>query len=250
MALYKSIIAYDGTEFQGFQRQADGTRTVQGALEEALRSVGWQGNSLAAAGRTDTGVHARGQVIAFDMAWRHSAEALSRALNAGLPPDVSVFSTKEAQPGFHPRRSARRRRYVYTMLFAPVRDPLRERYAWRVWPALEIERMRQAAESLLGRHDFGAFGRSPTPGGHTTRQVFRAEWGQSGELASFSIEGDAFLYRMVRRLAAMMHSVGSGRMYPEEVSNLIDHPGMRWEGDLAPACGLCLEAVTYEDEQS
>jgi len=124
MAAYQSIVAYDGSGFQGFQRLAAGRRTVQAVLEDALRRVGWTGASLLAAGRTDAGVHARGQVISYDLTWRHDAETLTRALNANLPADVSVRHTAPAPEGFHPRFSARRRTYRYTVLADAWPDPL------------------------------------------------------------------------------------------------------------------------------
>src|SRR3989304_2442943 len=132
MAAYQSIIAYDGTDFAGFQRQAK-RRTVQGVLEQALRRRGGADRSRRAAGRTDTGVHARGQVIAFHLDWKRSPAKLTAALNAHLPPDVSVRQTRPTSAGFHPRYSALRRCYSYTVVAAPTRDPLGERFAWRGW---------------------------------------------------------------------------------------------------------------------
>ncbi len=248
MARYKSIIAYDGTDFQGFQRQPGG-RTVQGTLEEALRSLGWQGESLLAAGRTDRGVHARGQVVAFDLRWRQGAEALQRALNAHLPQDVSVCAVREAPDDFHPRFDAQRRHYRYTLLISGVRDPLRERFAWRVWPRPEVSAMARTAAGFVGRHDFRAFGRAPIPDGHTVRRIFRAAWTPGDhDRWMFDVVADAFLNRMVRRLVAAMVAVGQGKVALEEVLGLLDQPQARWERSLAPARGLCLEAVIYAED--
>jgi tRNA pseudouridine38-40 synthase len=245
MAAYKSIIAYDGTDFQGFQRQKPGLRTVQAVFEEALRDLGWSEHSIKAAGRTDAGVHARGQVVAFSLAWEHDANNLANALNANLPPDVAVLHTERVSDDFHPRHSARRRRYKYSLVLAPVRDPLRERYAWRIWPEPDLEAMQETAHVLLGQHDFAAFGRAPIPGGHTIRQVFHAEWHRWEEGLNFEIEADAFLYRMVRRFVAAMIEIGKGRVTIEQVRDLRDQPSLRWEGPIAEARGLCLEAVIY-----
>ncbi len=245
MASYQSIVAYDGTDFQGFQRLGGARRTVQAVLETALRELGWQGSSLLAAGRTDAGVHARGQVIAFDLDWRHDPGLLDVALNAHLPADVAVRETRPAAAGFHPRFSARSRRYRYSLRCAAGRDPLLDRTAWRVWPAPDVIRMAGAAARLLGEHDFGAFGRSPTPGGHTRRRVARSEWLESGPALSYEIEADAFLYRMVRRLVSGMVAVGEGRLEPTAFEGFLERPETPWVGKLAPARGLCLEAVEY-----
>ncbi len=247
MELYKSIIAYDGTEFRGFQRQAQGIRTVQAVVEDALRNVGWQERSIMAAGRTDAGVHARGQVIAFELAWQHEATRLTQALNANLPSDVAVRLTNVAPPGFHPRFSAKRRCYRYTLITSPVRDPLGERYAWRIWPEPKLDAMEAAAATLVGRWDFVAFGRAPIPDGHTVRQVFRAHWRQEREVLVFEIEADAFLYHMVRRLVAAMLDVGAGRLSAHDLQVLLEDPELRWEGQVAAAQGLCLEAVSYDE---
>lgn len=245
MALYKSIIAYDGTDFHGFQRLGSSLRTVQAVVEQALRPLNWRERSLKAAGRTDSGTHARGQVVAYELDWDHGAEVLTRALNAHLPVDVSAWHTEEVAQEFHPRFSARSRRYSYRLIVSSTRDPLRERYAWRAWPAPDLTRMEETAAGILGRHDFGAFGRAPIPEGHTQRTVLRANWGRSGDEYRFQVEADAFLYRMVRRLVAAMLEIGMGRKGPEDVLGLLDDPSRRWEGRVAPAKGLCLEAVIY-----
>jgi len=250
VARYQSIIAYDGTEFSGFQRQAAGTLTVQAAIEASLRAIGWQGESLLAAGRTDAGVHARGQVVAYDLDWAHSAEALTAALNANLPDSIGVKGTQAAGDDFHPRFQARSRCYQYRLLLAPTRDPLAERYAWRRWPGPDLKPMRAVATALIGRHDFRAFGPAPIEGGHTLRMVFRAEWRSGGGRLTFEIAADAFLQHMVRRIVAASVAAGEGRARVDEIVGLIDAPQARWQGVLAPARGLTLQAVTYDNRGS
>jgi tRNA pseudouridine38-40 synthase len=246
MAAYQSIIAYDGTDFAGFQRQAM-RRTVQGVLEQALRRLGWTERSLRAAGRTDTGVHARGQVIAFHLGWKRSSADLTAALNAHLPPEVSVKQTRPASDGFHPRYSALRRCYSYAVVAAPTRDPLVERFAWRVWPAPDAAAIQAACRLLVGEHDFRAFGPAPRKDGNTRRTVWRSEW-QAVEAAwVYRIEGDAFLYRMVRRIVSALISVGRRELSAEALASLLDDPARRWQGSIAPAHGLCLEAVIYNE---
>ncbi len=245
MTVYKLTLAYDGTEFAGFQRLGQGQRTVQGVLEEALRRLGWQGRSIRAAGRTDAGVHARGQVVDFDLDWKHGLDLLVTALNAHLPGDVAAVAADVAPPGFHPRFSARRRCYCYRLLCSPRRDPLQERFAWRLWPEPDLEALQQAAGLLVGERDFGSFGVSPVPGGHTVRRVFRAAWRRQDAVWEFEIEANAFLHRMVRRLVAAQVDVGLGRKTLADFAAALAQPASPWQGKIAPARGLCLESVLY-----
>jgi tRNA pseudouridine38-40 synthase len=250
MARYQVILAYDGAEFFGFQRQARGQkqRTVQAVVEAALRQLGWQGNTVLASGRTDTGVHASGQVVAFDLDWAHSPEALRSALNAHLPPDAAVQSARQAAPDFHPRYAALARRYRYRLFCQPVRNPLRERYAWRVWPAVDLERMRQASLDLPGTHDFAAYGTPPRTGGSTVRTVLSAEWTSvpPDELA-FEIVANAFLFRMVRRLVGFLVAIGRGRQPPEALLECLESGSQALVQSLAPPHGLMLVEVVYRD---
>lgn len=244
-ATYKSIVAYDGSLFEGFQRQAPGRRTVQTVLEDALRELGWQEQSLRAAGRTDRGVHALGQVIAFRLDWRHAPEALTAALNANLSPDVAVRHTERVSEPFHPRYDARSRVYAYRIFHDAIRQPLRERYAWRVSTALSAEALRAAAERFVGKRDFAAFGRPPKPGGSTVRSVCAARWDTLGDEYRFTIEANAFLYRMVRRIVAACVEVARGALSLGELEALLERPGDVWDGPLAPPQGLCLIEVKY-----
>ncbi len=247
MVRYQIVLAYDGSAFQGSQRQASsgrlGGRTVQGELEKALRTLGWQGRSVLLAGRTDRGVHALGQVAAFDLDWKHGLPALQRALNAALPADVAVRQVAEVPPEFHPRFWAVARRYRYRLFCSDVRDPLRERYAWRVWPA--VGDLRPLAALWKGTHDFAAFGSAPRPGGHTRRTVRMARWKQQGDEWAFEIEADAFLYRMVRRLVYVQVAVGQGRLTAEALVRALKEQSSLPAG-LAPPTGLTLVSIRYE----
>lgn len=246
MKLYKSILAYDGSDFHGFQRQKEAVRTVQGELEAGLRKIGWQDDSILAAGRTDSGVHARGQVVAFRMDWNHGADVLLRALNASLPADMAVSSVEVAADGFHPRFSATSRLYRYSLLISPLRDPLRERYAWRVWPRLNLDELNQIGAEFLGRRDFGAFGSAPIEGGHTQRHVTRVTWSEEGDRHWVDIRADAFLYHMVRRVVGATLDVAYGNRELAELQASLANANLRWESGLAPARGLCLEEVGYD----
>jgi tRNA pseudouridine38-40 synthase len=248
MERYQVILAYDGTHFLGFQRQGKG-RTVQGVVETALRDLGWQERTLLAAGRTDSGVHASGQVITFDLEWDHPAEALLRALNALLPPDVSASAARLTRHDFHPCYDAISRQYRYRIYCSSVRDPLRERYAWRVWPAPQIDLLRQAASHLPGTHDFAAFGSPPRTRGTTMRTVFQAHWQEDGSELVFEIAATAFLYHMVRRLVFLQVAVGQGRLDLEVISHSLQPQGkgLLVKG-LAPAQGLMLVEVRYPED--
>ncbi len=245
METYKSIIAYDGTEFKGFQRQAEDVRTVQGEFERGLKQIGWKEESIQAAGRTDAGVHANGQVVSYVLNWRSEASDLTRALNANLPADIAVRNTEKVNADFHPRFSARNRFYRYALIFTEHRDPLRERYSWRVWPVPSGKVMAEVVEWIIGRHDFGAFGSAPVEGGHTIREVYRAEWIQTADGMNFKIVANAFLYRMVRRLVAAMIEVGHQPDRKGIIKEMIYDPSNHWEGSIAPPNGLCLEMVNY-----
>ncbi len=248
MARYQVILAYDGSEFFGFQRQASGKRTVQAEVEAALRRLGWQGNTLLASGRTDTGVHAAGQVIAFDLVWPHSPRELRAALNAHLPPDVAAQDVRLAADDFHPRYAARARRYRYHIFCRPVRDPLRERFAWRVWPGVEGGRLRQAAGALPGTYDFAAFGSPPRAGGATVRTLFAAGWQETeADGWVFEISGNAFLYHMVRRLVGFQVAIGQGLLPSDALLDRLQNPAGEMVKTLAPPQGLCLVEVVYED---
>jgi tRNA pseudouridine38-40 synthase len=246
MAHYQVIIAYDGTNFQGFQRQGS-SRTVQAEIETALRALGWQGKSILAAGRTDSGVHASGQVIAFDLDWAHTNAVLLKALNAKLPKDVAVREVSQADEEFHPRYSATARRYRYRLFCQPNRDPLRERYAWRVWPKVQGSLLQQAADLLPGTHDFAAFGSPLKPGGTTTRTVFAAQWQPEGDGWSFSVTANAFLFRMVRRLVFLQVLVGRQRLPIETFASALQSPCPLTPG-LAKPSGLVLEKVFYAND--
>ncbi len=247
MERYKVTLAYDGTLFYGFQRQGT-TRTVQLEVEAALRRLNWQGRTILSSGRTDTGVHAAGQVIAFDLEWAHGPEELGRALNANLPGDVAVKMVEIVQADFHPRYSATERCYQYHIWFAHARDPLQDRYAWRVWPPCEPERLQAAALLLHGTHDFAAFGTPPRPGGSTIRTVFQAEWQTREEGMRFQVTANAFLYHMVRRMVFLQVLAGQGRISLEALQGAIEAPQSQvapLTPGLAPPQGLVLKEVHY-----
>ncbi len=246
----RATVAYDGTDFHGFQRQAEEREpSIQGALERALAAIGQENVAVAGSGRTDAGVHASGQVIAFDVDWKHGLPALQRALNAALPPAIAVLDADEAATDFHPRYDALSRQYVYTIYNAPVRHPLYSRFSWHVPASLDVERMNLACMPLVGEHDFAAFGQ-PTghrPGESTVRRVDRAECRRdAGEPhVTVTVEASGFLYRMMRRIVGTLAAVGQGRLAPEAVARILESRDGSRAAPPAPPHGLCLTRVWY-----
>jgi tRNA pseudouridine38-40 synthase len=201
------------------------------------------------AGRTDTGVHATGQVIAFEVEWKHGDHALLRAINARLPEDIALQDLRP-QEGFHPRFDAFSRLYRYRLVQAPQRQPLLRARAWHVWGDLNGEAMEQAAQLLLGEHDFAAFGQPPQ-GENTVRTVYLSEWVKQAEpygtLWAYTIEANAFLQHMVRRVVGMLVRVGQGGMTVVEFEAIFHRAQLAEAISLAPPQGLTLEAVRYNE---
>ena len=255
MARYQLTLSYDGTDFFGSQRQVK-PRTVQGELETALRKLGWSGRSILISGRTDTGVHATGQVAAFDLDWSHADSDLVRALNASLPADMAVRDVRVVDAKFHPRFDAASRRYRYRLFCQPLRDPIRERFAWRVWPEMNENVLASSAKVFLDTHDFSAFGSPTTPKGTTVRTVMKSEWRQvEKDEWHYEVQADAFLYRMVRRLVFVQVAVAQGKVSVDAVARSLAKQapaGERSEipAGLAPAHGLTLVEVTYPPFES
>jgi tRNA pseudouridine38-40 synthase len=239
----RAVVAYDGTAYGGFQRQKNAP-TVQATLEAALAQVTREAVAVLAAGRTDAGVHAVGQVIALDTQWRHGVDALQAALNAVLPDDVAVQSVEEVPPDFHPRYDARSRLYQYTLYNAPVRCPLARRHSLYVAKPLDVEAMQRAAQSLIGEHDFAAFGQPPQ-GRVTVRRVMVAQWGGKPPWLTFDIEANAFLYRMVRSIMGTLLQVGRGSISVEGFRAVLASRDRGQAGPTAPPQGLCLVEVKY-----
>ena len=236
---YRATVEYDGTDFDGFQVNP-GRRTVQGVLEAALARLGdGVEQRVDGAGRTDAGVHARSQVIAFTYTGRLTDEDLGRALDALLPPDLSVRNVRRAPAGFNPRYAARYREYSYTVWNGP-RSPLRERTALGVRAPLDTAAMSRAGLAFIGRHDFSAFGatdRSPV------RTVNAVRVRRDGRLVTIDVNADSFLRGMVRRMVAVLLEVGLGKMDETAVRSALAGSGPALDGAAAPAKGLCLRRV-------
>jgi tRNA pseudouridine38-40 synthase len=291
----RATVAYDGTDFNGFQIQSargqlppivgrpirgGRARTVQGVLERALAQITQEDIRLIGAGRTDSGVHASGQVVALATRWRHSLSDLHRAWNAVLSDDVAVLALSEAQPGFHPRFDATSRTYRYTIWNSTIRSPLLRRTALWVSRPLDLASMNDASTYLVGEHDFATFGSPPnrrrassapgSPGGAgarrsasaTVRHIVGAAWGQvctstpsvcwgtdgtasAGRMLYLDIEANAFLYRMVRSIVGTLLQVGQGDVSVARFEEVLCAADRRQAGPTAPPHGLCLVKVKY-----
>jgi tRNA pseudouridine38-40 synthase len=244
--LYRVTLAYDGTDFAGFQLQKTSGRTVQGALEEALQRLsGGTRIAVAAAGRTDAGVHALGQVAAFELPRELEADALQRALNGLLPDDVRVLAAAPAPAGFHPRKSAVSKLYRYVLDCGGVQLPQRRRFAGFCPSALDPERVRAAAALYLGRHDFASLASSGSSATTTVRTVTRSEAAFDGGTLVYETEADGFLRKMVRSMVGGLVAAGRGVRSVEELGQALGARDRRAWPAPAAACGLTLVRVDY-----
>ena len=200
------------------------------------------------AGRTDRGVHAQGQVIGFQIAWRHGLDELQRALNAVLAKDVAVLTIDSAPEGFHPRFSAVCRAYRYTILNRQWPSPVERRSVWHIPGELDLAQMAEASERLVGTHDFAAFGRPPQ-GNNTIRTVVGAHWQERSTHLAFDIEANAFLYRMVRSIVGTLVLVGLGQASLSEFEAILHSQDRSRIRKVAPAQGLCLMRVDYDKRE-
>ena len=252
MSLYRVTLAYDGTDFRGWQLQrpggpaAAGARTVQGVLEEALaRIAGGTRVPVSSAGRTDTGVHALGQVAAFELVPPLDAEELSRALNGLLPGDVRVLAAEVALPGFHPRRSAVSKLYRYELDCGGVQLPQRRRFAGFVPGPLDEAAVHATASLYLGRRDFASLASAGGSAKTTVRTVLRSEAAFQGRTLVYEVEADGFLRKMVRSMVGGLIAAGRGALRPGDLAGALDARDRRGWPAPAPASGLTLVRVDY-----
>jgi tRNA pseudouridine38-40 synthase len=240
-------VEYDGTDFFGFQIQA-WERTVQGEIERAIEAITGVETRVTGAGRTDRGVHAKGQIVGFEVVWQHDLSDLQRAFNATLAADVVILEIGLAPEEFHPRFSAVSRTYRYTLLNQSWRSPLARRTAWHVTPGPDVVRMAEASRCLVGTQDFATFGQPPQAAldRNTIRTVLRAEFQEQGPFITFDIEAKAFLYQMVRSTVGTLVLVGWGLISPEEFEAMLHARDRSLIKQVAPAHGLCLMQVNYD----
>jgi tRNA pseudouridine38-40 synthase len=265
MRTYKLTIAYDGTNYVGWQRQAAGA-SVQGLIEDALARLDGRPVTVVAAGRTDAGVHALGQVARAVLTARHDPDVVQRALNATLPADIRVIRVDEVPEAFHPRFDARSKRYQYWIWEAPVLPPTLRSWCWHIPRRLHAEAMDAAARDLEGRHDCAAFRSIGNDVQTTMRTIVRAlVWTldagtarSDGALAArlmpaegrfvvFDVEADGFLRHMVRALTGTLVEIGDGRRPVESMRTLLNGGSRSQAGATAPAHGLVMVQVNYGD---
>ncbi|MBM4336826.1 MAG: tRNA pseudouridine(38-40) synthase TruA [Deltaproteobacteria bacterium] len=251
MRRLRLVLEYEGTDFAGFQVQP-GRRSVQGVVEQALREITGESRRIVPAGRTDAGVHARAQVAHVDSESRLSADELVRALNARLPADVAVTDLAIAAPDFHARKSATGKLYAYRILNRADPSALRARYSWHVRGALDVASMQRAAIQLVGSHDFSAF--RTAPGGppeheRPRRTLYRVEVLRTDDdEVRLEILGRSFLRQMVRNLVGTLVEIGQGRRPAAELAAILASCDRSRAAQAAPAHGLCLERVLYDED--
>lgn len=241
---FKLIVEYDGSDYHGWQIQPNGP-TIQETLEAAVARFCGESVRVNAAGRTDAGVHAAGQVVAFTLQAPRAPEVVLRALNALTPRDISITTAEAVPENFDPRRAARSRTYVYRIWNAPWPSPFWRRYAWHLPRPLDVDAMQTAARALLGEHDFSAFQAADCDAENPVRRVLRSEFTHRDALLTYTIEATAFLRHMVRSIIGTLVEVGNGAREPAELPRLLASRDRDQAGPTAPACGLCLQRVDY-----
>ena len=256
MATWKLTVEYDGTRYYGWQEQRN-ARTVAGELRTAAESVFSKPVEIAGAGRTDSGVHAVGQVVRLRTDWRQERIELHHALNDRLPPDINVLRAEEVRAGFDPRREAVARYYLYQI--STRRTAFAKRFAWWVKDKLDAGAMQQATESLPGRHDFGRFCDKRAGEGSTIVVVNDVQFGRDGDLLLIRIGASHFLWKMVRRVVGALVEVGRGSIGVDEFVSLFDSRRNAASSDAAssfdiaahtaPPSGLFLEQVVYDERR-
>ena len=246
MRRIRIIIAYDGTNYVGWQVQPNGI-SVQALLEQALLELTGKQTHVEGSGRTDSGVHAKAQVAHFDTEARMAADKFAIAMNMHLPRDIRVLYSEECDPSFHARFSAKRKVYTYTVQLGPHADVFLRTTSLHLHYMPDISAMQDAASCILGTHDFHAFMCADSTMENTVRTITRSEWIRSGNLLTYTVEGNGFLYNMVRILVGTMLEIGSGKRNPEDLMHALESGNRKDAGATAPAHGLCLNRVVYPD---
>jgi len=241
----RCLAQYDGTDFAGFQFQPD-QPTVQGAIERALRGIVGRFERFGAASRTDAGVHAIGQVLAFDTENPIPLPNLIRAVNENLPSSIDFLEAEEVGESFDPRRSASAKLYSYRILNREEGSPFIARVAWHIaTPWLNLTAMREAASYLKGCHDFAAFRSAGSKITNTVREITRFDLRREDDVIESYVQGNGFLYHMVRNIMGALVEVGSGRRTSEEIEDVLESGDRTRLGPPAPPQGLCLVKVLY-----
>lgn len=246
MRRIRLIISYDGTNYVGWQVQPNGV-SVQELLEKALFELTGEQIRVEGSGRTDSGVHARAQVAHFDTNVRMAADKFAIAMNMHLPGDIRVLYSEECDSSFHARFSAKRKEYAYTLQIGPHADVFTRTTALHLHYVPDFDAMQKAASAVLGTHDFNAFKCTGSSMENTVRTITKSEWTRNGHYLVYSVEGNGFLYNMVRILVGTMLEIGSGKRSSSDMQKAIESGDRKQAGATAPAHGLCLMRVVYPD---
>lgn len=236
------ILEYDGTSYHGWQRQ-ENSLSIQQVVEEALKRLTGKKIGVVAAGRTDTGVHARQQVVHFQLPGDLPAEKVRMGLNAHLPADIVVKQAEEAPENFHARFDARKRTYHYYLLFEPT--AIYRNFCWQVFYRLRREMLEQLAELLVGEHDFGAFSRVNIEAKNKICRVYESRWFREGDFLVYRIVANRFLHGMVRSIVGTMVDVARGRFTIEQFRHIFQSKDRNLAGTAAPPQGLFLQEIQY-----
>ncbi|MCH3949404.1 MAG: tRNA pseudouridine(38-40) synthase TruA [Acidaminococcus sp.] len=244
--MIKAIVAYDGTDYQGFQRQTRYGVGIQQILEKALSTALHEPILIKAAGRTDAGVHALGQVISFETSSPIPPENYRRAVAHLLPKDIALREAEVVPDEFHARFDAVDKTYRYEVDYSPLPDPCAQRFAWLVREKISLDAMNEAAALLVGTHDFSSFQNHGSQETSPVRTMYEAHWTQEGNRYFFTIRGDGFLYRMVRNIVGCLVKVGTGKWTKDDFAAVMAAHDRKKAGMAAPACGLFLMHVSYK----
>jgi tRNA pseudouridine38-40 synthase len=242
----KLTIQYDGTDYFGWQRQKNTRQTISEIIENVLNKILQEKLKLIAAGRTDTGVHAREQVANFVTGSKISLARFRQSLNALLPKDIRVIRVEQVPAGFHSRYGAKAKTYRYTILNSSSSDVFSRRYVYH-YPLcrLDVTAMRKAGAILVGNHDFVSFKRTDKKIRSTVRDLKEIKVTQKGKFIYIDVTANSFLYHMVRNIAGTLIEIGKRSFPPENIKNILKAKDRRTAGPTAPACGLCLMKVKY-----
>ena len=248
MRRIRMAVQYDGTRYAGWQRQENAI-SIQQLLEENLRKITGESVTIQGSGRTDSGVHAQAQIAHFDTGARMPADKFAYAFNTGLPSDIRVIWSEEAPPGFHARFSAKRKHYRYTINNAAHADALYGRYQLHVHAKLDVPAMAEAAAVLRGSHDFAAFKAVGTTVENTVRTLYDSRVTRTGDLILYDVVGSGFLYNMVRIIAGTLIEVGKGKIPAARMGEILNSLSRSEAGPTAPAQGLMLMEVHYQERE-
>lgn len=254
MRKLRLTISYDGTNYVGWQVQPNGI-SIQEKLQDAFFRMTGERTNVIAAGRTDAGVHAVGQVAHVEMKGGIPCDGIKRGINSILPSDIALIGVEEARPDFHAMRDAIGKRYMYRLLICDHRIPLMENRCWRLTHDLDVDSMRAAAKALIGRRDFESFRAAGCTSRHAIVDLKKIQFNifespdtlvlSQGKVMNIVFEGDRFVRHMIRNIVGTLVDVGQGNLRPDDVAGILDQKNRQAAGICAPACGLYLVGVSY-----